>query len=145
MFRQSLKISQRLLISNRHSCIVLSSPDRRISFHQKSEKFKFLRNRNVTWFDYQSVHFSTTVFRVSDTYLQPTQRLVNPDQIDGVQYVESLCLSLHQSQPERYSFFSALANKRSAILTSLSTEGNISRHSSGTIHQILWEFSGFPT
>jgi hypothetical protein len=41
-----------------------------------------------------------------------TRRLANPDQIDGEKYVESLCLSLHETQPDRYGFLTALVNKR---------------------------------
>ena len=121
MFRQSLRIPRRLFVSNRQSNIVHSLRSaRKISFLQKSEKFKFYRKFNCLDHSY---HFSTTN-NWRDKYLQPTQRLVNPDQIDGVQYVESLCLSLHQSQPERYGFFSALATKRAAIIRS-STDGGI--------------------
>jgi hypothetical protein len=43
------------------------------------------------------------------------------------QFVESLCLSLHDSQPERYRFFSALVLKRQTALAIDSGQGGRDR------------------
>ncbi len=112
MFRQTFRSCNRLFTVRRQSSCI------KIQYSHLQQKNILQQKLSEVIFQSKRIAFrqiSTTCCTRDNHHevVEPTtRRLVNPDQIDGEKYVESLCLSLLETQPDRYGFFTALVNKR---------------------------------